>query len=181
MQPQQPQPPKHGKDWSGHIIVVLLMLLLMLAGVIVGALQIQKLPPPWWPWGTSNPDNRGLVEVEPTPTPKSSPGITPSPVAPQSSICGLWQSETSNKRYNFICQSQNFFEIYEVSGDQGLAKVGSGTFYGDNIEADYFSITKGRSAKLKLKMSADGRKLEGPLQGKDPRESGWLIFHKISS
>jgi hypothetical protein len=178
--PLPPQPPNLGRNWSGHIIVVLIMLFLMLAGVIVGALQIQKLPPSWWPWGGTNNSNRGFVEIGPSPTPKNSPTVTPSAAAPLPSVCGLWQSETSGKKYNFICQGQSFFEMYEVGADQGLTKVGSGNVNGDSVEADFFSLTKGRSAKLKLRLSADGRKLEGTLQGNDPRESGWLTFHKIS-
>jgi hypothetical protein len=122
-----------------------------------------------------------LEEVSPTPTPKNSPVATPSPVTSQSPICGLWQSETSSKRYNFICKNQNFFELYEVGADQGLTKVGSGTANGDAIEVDFFSIAKNRSAKLKLKLFADGQKLEGTMQGIDPRESGWLTFRKIAS
>jgi hypothetical protein len=179
MQPLQPQPPKQGKDYSGHILVVLLSLLLALAGVIVGALQIQRVPPPWWPWG---PTNR-IVEVSPTPTPtpQSSPVVTPSPVIQQFSICGSWQSETSGKRYNFVCRNINFFEIYEVGTDLGLTKVGSGTITGEVIKASYFSTTKRRNAKLELKPSADGMKLEGTMQGDDPREAGWLTFHRISS
>lgn len=178
MQPQQPQPPRQGRDWSGHIVIVLLMLLLALAGVIVGAMQVQRLPT-WWPWGTDN-TNRVLEEVSPTPTPKSSPVATPLPVISQSSVCGIWLSRTSGKRYNFICQNQNFFELYEVGSDQGLTKVGSGTVNGDAIEVDFFSTIKRRSAKLKLTLSADGQKLEGTMQGNDPRESGWLTFQKIS-
>lgn len=156
------------------------MMLIALLGVIVGALQIQKLPPPWWPWGPPDSANRGLVEVDATPTPKSSPIATPPQSIPQSSICGLWRSETSGKQYNFICRTQNFFEIYEVSSDQGLTKVGSGTINGEVVDASYFSTAKRRSAKLELKISADGQTLEGTMKGQDPRESGWLIFHKVS-
>jgi hypothetical protein len=93
--------------------------------------------------------------------------------------CGLWQSETSEKRYTFICQNENLFDVYLSDPNEGLVKVGTGSFEGANVEADLYVKSKNRSAHLSLKLSADGKALEGTWTGLDPREYGQIKFYKV--
>lgn len=99
-------------------------------------------------------------------------------VSRQKQVCGEWLSATSRKLYNFICRGQDSFDIYEIS-DRGQNKYGTGKITeGGSIEAEILVLPMNRKAYLKLTPSADGRKLEGPWHGDDPRESGLLIFYK---
>jgi hypothetical protein len=91
----------------------------------------------------------------------------------------MWLSETSGKQYNFVCTPQGSFEMYEIS-DQGQRDVGSGIVAGDgNLDADLHVLTKNKWVHLKLRLSEDGRKMEGSFRGSDPREAGGLTFHKV--
>lgn len=93
--------------------------------------------------------------------------------------CGLWQSETSQKRYTFICSDANSFDVYLNNASEGLVKVGTGNFDGPNVEADLYVLTKNRSAHLSLRLSEDGETLAGTWRGEDEREIGQLIFRKL--
>ncbi len=146
----------------------------MLLAVILGAVaQAFMAPPITWLFEKS----RGQAAAMPSPTPAPAPNETSSPRSRQN-VCGVWVSSTSRKRYDFVCQGQDSFEIYEVS-DGGLNKNGAGKLTEDGyVEADLISRPKDRRARLRLKLSADGRTMEGTWQGDDPRESGQLRFHR---
>ncbi|MDX6444659.1 MAG: hypothetical protein QOH71_1733 [Blastocatellia bacterium] len=110
------------------------------------------------------------------------PGAVPKPdgVRPslKRNICGRWQSQTSQKYYNVICESDGLFDVYEVS-ETGLVKAGSGTVADDGaVEAELVSPSKNRRGHWKLKLSSDGQTMHGPWYGDDPRESGQLTFEK---
>jgi hypothetical protein len=93
--------------------------------------------------------------------------------------CGLWRSETSEKQYTFICQNENRFDVYVSDPNEGLVKVGTGRFEKANVEADVYVKSKNRSAHLSLKLSDDGKTLEGIWTGLDPREYGRIRFRKV--
>lgn len=146
------QPLKNGM--SRRTLYASVMLLTAVIGMLA---QVIVVPPAWkwWPY----------TEVKEQPT------------LNQRNVCGTWVSATSRKRYDFVCLGQGSFEIYEVS-DQGLSKNGSGKLIEDNVEAELLSMPKSRRAHLRLKLSADGLRMEGSWQGDDPRESGQLMFHR---
>lgn len=148
----------------------------MLLAAIIGTLaQVVVVPPAlkWWPYEEQKAQTSATPAPTPNPTPKS--GTLQS----QTNVCGTWVSATSQKRYDFVCQGQGSFEIYEVS-DKGLSKNGSGKLTeDDSVEADLLLMPKNRRAHLRLKLSADGRRMEGSWQGEDPRESGQLMFQRI--
>ncbi len=170
MSSQPPQPPQF--DWSKTKFYTGVALITMLLGI---GIQASLVPTAWWPILFPAPTERPGPQSSPVPVTISSAN----PLVRQQNVCGVWLSETSRKRYNFICQAQDSFEIYEIS-DQGLNKNGSGKLTEDgNIEAEFLSLPKNRRAHLKLRLSADGRKMEGSWQGDDPRESGRLLFHRI--
>ena len=131
----------------------------MLLCALVGTLaQVVVVPPAWNWWPFKKP-----VQTSTTPTPD---------------VCGTWVSATSRKRYDFVCQGQGAFVIYEVT-DKGISKNGWGRLMEEgNVEADLQSMPKNRKAHLRLKLSTDGRSMEGSWQGDDPREFGQLMFHR---
>jgi hypothetical protein len=96
-----------------------------------------------------------------------------------SAPCGVWQSETSGKRYNFICQDERTFEIYENDPSQGLIKVGSGIISQGRVDGTLLVRGKDRTATLSLTLSTDGQKMEGSFKGSDPREFGELVFQRL--
>lgn len=157
---------------SGKKLYALVMLLTALVGALA---QVVVVPPAWgwWPY-------EGLkTQTSATPAPIPKPAPKTEPLQSQPNVCGTWASATSRKRYDFVCQGQGSFEIYEVS-DKGLSKNGSGRLTEEgNVEADILSMPKNRKAHLRLKLSADGRRMEGPWWGDDPRESGQLTFYRI--
>jgi hypothetical protein len=163
--PQQPQ-----SDWTKGKFYAAVTILTALIGLGIQALLV---PPAWWPifW----PPASGPAPQS-SPTPATSPSAAPVPR--QQNVCGVWLSTTSQKRYDFICQGQAAFEVYEVTA-QGLNKIGSGRLTEDgNVEASLFISPKNRRAYLNLKLSSDGRKLEGTWKGDDPREFGQLQFNR---
>src|SRR5215470_5951756 len=139
----------------------------MLLTAVIGTLaQVVVVPPAWnwWPYERQE-------------TTATKPASSASPTR-QSNVCGTWVSASSGKRYDFVCQGQGAFEIYEIS-DQGLSKNGSGKLTEEGIvEADLLSMPKNRIAHLRLGLSADGRSMEGAWHGDDPRESGQLMLQR---
>jgi hypothetical protein len=178
MSSQPPQTPQF--DWTKTQFYAVVALLTMLVGLGIQALLV---PPERWHNLFSSPTQgptQGTVHQSPpspfSPLPVTGPSIS-QPVR-QQNVCGVWLSATSQKRYNFICRGQESFEIYEV-GEQGLNNNGSGKLTEEgNVEAGLLLSPKNRRARLKLKLSADGRTLEGTWQGDDPREFGQLLFHR---
>jgi hypothetical protein len=181
-------PSKPPTDITKHKVYALAILL---ATIIAAIAQVLVVPPtfvPWWTTKSSNKESIGKDQSQAEPSPstpptvpppvaESSPPITPS-VTPQD-ICCVWFSETSRKKYNFVCKGQNSFDIYEVR-DQLLTITGSGKIVDDgSIKADILSMAKNRTAHLTLRLSSDRRKIEGSWHGDDPRESGRVVFHKI--
>jgi hypothetical protein len=144
-------------------------LAMLLAALVAAAGQVAGVPPAWLNlWA----QQETIAKTSATPAPTA----TPPPSQP--SVCGTWASETSPRRYNFVCQGQGSFEIYEL-GDTGPNKTGSGVLTEDGVEADILSVPKNRKAHFKLRLSADGRKMEGTWKGKDPRESGQVMFRRV--
>lgn len=159
-------------EWTKKKFYALILLLAVLIGALAQALVV---PPDWKSLSVGSPAQEPAVHNS------GSPVGTPSsaPVVGQLDVCGVWLSETSGKRYNFICKGQDAFEIYEVSA-QGVAKNGAGTLTQENtVEASLLSLPKNRMAYLKLRLSADGRSMEGAWRGDDPREAGQLIFYRV--
>lgn len=164
------QPPTNNLSSSRRYAVAMLLMALISA-----VAQVVVVPPTWkwWPYEESKAQTSATPTPTPSPTPKTAPLQT------QANVCGTWVSMTSQKRYDFVCQGQGSFEIYEVS-NRGLNKNGSGRLTEDgNVEADLLSMPKNRRAHVKLKLSADGRRMEGSWRGEDPRESGQLTFHRV--
>lgn len=164
------QPPTD--NLSSKKLYAIVMLLTALIGTLA---QVVVVPPTWnwWPYEGSK------VQTPPPPV-LTDDRSTPrkDPLQSQPNVCGTWVSATSGKQYDFVCQGQGSFEIYEVS-DKGLSKNGSGRLTEEgNVEADLLSVPKNRRARLRLRLSADGRRMEGSWQGEDPRESGQLTFHR---
>ncbi len=107
------------------------------------------------------------------------PSVMPRPTGSERDICGEWLSETSQRQYNFVCNGEGVFDVYEVS-DGGMKKSGSGRVIGDgSIEADLVSQTKNRKGHWTLKISSDRRMMQGPWYGEDPREFGHLTLRKV--
>lgn len=118
---------------------------------------------------------------------QQSPKAAPSPArdeALQRTVCKEWSSATSTKRYNFVCNGTDSIDVYEVTS-QGYKKVGSGKFTADRrVELELMVQPNNkhaplRRAHLNLTPSSDGKKLEGPLKGDDPREVGQLTFNAV--
>lgn len=147
----------------------------MLLAALIGTLaQVVVVPSAlnWWP------NDKPKAQTSATPAPTTISAAKTGPLQSQPNVCGTWVSATSQKRYDFVCQGQGSFEIYEIS-DKGLNKNGSGKLTEEgNVEADLLSMPKNRRAYLRLRLSADGRRMEGSWQGEDPRESGQLMFHR---
>jgi hypothetical protein len=155
--------PQQQFEWSKTKLCAAVAILTMLTGMAL-------VPPAWWPIlfspHTQNP-------------PPPPPNLPINVLEPRQNVCGEWLSATSRKQYNFVCQDKDSFEIYET-GNQGLNKTGSGKVSaGGDVSADLFSSPKNRRAHLRLRLSPDGRTMDGSWQGEDPRESGQLIFHRI--
>ncbi len=142
-------------------------LAILLVAIISAISQTLVVPPAWKLWPAEEP------RAQTSPTPAATP------IQNRPNVCGIWVSSTSQKRYDFVCQGGDSFEIYEVS-DQGINKNGSGKLTeGSKVEAEILSTPKNRKARLKLMLSTDGRRMEGSWKGDDPRESGQLMFHRI--
>jgi hypothetical protein len=182
------QPPATQNAWTQTKIHARVALLAMVVGASAQALLVF---PAWNFWPFASATQESTQRTSPTSSPSSSTSppakTSPSPSlsassnasAVQQNVCGVWLSETSRKQYNFVCHGQGFFEIYEMS-PQGLNKVGAGKITEDgNVEADLVPSTKPRTAHLRLRLLTDGRKMEGPWFGDDPREKGQLTFHKV--
>jgi len=159
------------KDWSKSKIYLFLTLLFL---AITALAQSLMVPPAWTP-------PRPLPTPESTLVPVRTPTPTPPPVSRtnQQTACGSWLSNTSRKKYKFICRDQNSFDVYQVNSNLDLTKVGSGDAVGDAIDAKLVIPERGRNAYLQLQLSNDGQRMEGRWHGDDPRESGVLKFQKI--
>jgi len=102
----------------------------------------------------------------------------------QRTVCKEWSSATSKKRYNFVCNGPGSIDVYEVTS-QGTKKVGFGKFTADRrVEVELMVQPNNKRAPLRraylnLIPSSDGKNLEGPLTGDDPREVGQLTFHAV--
>jgi len=58
-------------------------------------------------------------------------------------------------------------------------KIGTGNFSGADVNAQITVRNMNRIASLKLKLSGDGKRLEGTFHGLDLRETGSIAFDKI--
>ena len=105
------------------------------------------------------------------------PGKTTNEVGDRN--CGEWQSESSGKRYTFICNGDNLVDVYENDPKEGLIKVGSGTMSEGKVRLFFIPRERGRGAFLELLLSTETQTLEGSFQGAEPREAGPLRFRKV--
>lgn len=145
------------------------MLLAIVLTALATALQVPQSISQW----IRSLRQEAVVEKGVSPVAESS--IKP---RPRQDVCGTWQSQTSQKHYNFVCRSEGLFEVYEVSTG-GLIRAGSGNVDADgSVEAHLVSPAKNRRGRWKLKLSPDGRTMQGPWYGEDPREFGQLTFYK---
>lgn len=162
------QMPQQQFDWNKTKLCAVVAILTLVA-------YLAMVPPAWWP--ILFPLRPESPVTQNTTTPVVSHPVAAAEV--RQSVCGEWLSSTSRKQYNFVCQGKDSFEIYEV-GAQGLNKTGSGKLSpGGDIDADILSTPKNRRAHLRLRLSPDGRTMDGSWQGEDLRESGQLMFHRV--
>lgn len=167
------QMPQQQFDWNKTKLCAVVAILTLLVGVAM-------VPPAWWPILFSQPNQSPVGQSPPQPPPNSPVSTPVVNVEQWQSVCGEWVSTTSRKQYNFVCQGKESFEIYEMAA-QGLSKTGSGKISPEGGVAAYLlSSPKNRKAHLRLRLSADGRTMAGSWQGDDPRESGRLMFLRIS-
>jgi hypothetical protein len=177
MSTQSPNPQQQ-KDWSKHRAVVLITLLCLIITAIAGSLLV---PPAW----LGVPEFHRWWYPAPAPSPQPSPGPQPSPPPPpvepadNQALCGQWQSLTSGKRYNFVCRGTDSFEIYEIVPGSVPVRVGFGRVIKRNVDVNFISREKGRTAILTLRLSDDAQTLEGIMEGVDERERGRLTFRKM--
>lgn len=149
-------------------------LIILVATILAAVAQALVVPPSWLTlWATQSQNKETIKDPAPVEASPSAPPIT------TQNVYGVWLSEKSKKKYQFIYHDQNTFVIYEV-GDRVLNEVGSGKIDADgSIEADILAKKKGRKAHFRLKLSPDGKKIDGSWKGDDPRESGSIVFVKI--
>lgn len=163
----QPTKPT-GNEWTTYATIMLLAIVLT---AFATALQV---PQSISEWIRSLRTPEAVVEKGVSPV--TEPAVKPHPA--RQDVCGTWQSQTSQKHYNFVCRSEGLFEVYEV-GNGVLIRAGSGKVNADgSVEADLVSPAKNRKGHWKLKLSPDGRIMQGPWYGDDPREFGQLTFYK---
>jgi hypothetical protein len=148
-----------------HAILTLIIL-------FVTAVSTALLVPPAW---------RALRE-KPSIPPAPTPVVKPAPVAKKQSLCGVWMSDTSQKTYSFICDSEKSFQINEIDS-HGPNNTGTGTFTEEGeVKAELFVAQKGRTAHLHLHVSTDGQRITGRWVGNDPdKEAGTLAFHRLQA
>jgi hypothetical protein len=172
--------PQPTEDWTKGKKYAVITLVVAVFAAIAQALVV----PPAWIQANSSSSTPTSANSNPSVTapPVTTPPVMELPVTPipkQQNICGVWLSLTSRKQYNFVCQDQDAFVIYEVS-DQQLIQNGSGTLTNNgDVKARLFLSNKKRTAHISLRLSPDGQKMEGSWRGDDPRESGALMFHKV--
>lgn len=159
------------------------MLIIAAIGAVSSALLVF---PAWWS-GVFNPrpptgnTSSTIAHAPPSPSPITRPTEEPTPTKPisRATVCGQWRSVSSQKNYNFICQSQSSFEIHEMSS--GIqTNTGSGSV-GPNgeVQANMQIAKKDRIAHLRLQLSSDGQTLVGSWYGDDQREAGTLSFQRM--
>jgi len=155
-----------------HRTIHAILTLLISFGILVSTALL--VPPAWWK-GRPAPDS-----------PHATPSPTPSLPAPQAkkqvSVCGHWISETSHKKYAFVCKDEHSLQINEVDSD-GRTNSGSATITDNGyIKGDLFIGNKGRVAHLRLQVSSDGQRIQGSWVGDDPaNETGILAFHRAEA
>ena len=154
---------------SHRTAYAILTLIILFATAVSTALLV---PPAW-----------RAIKDPPTIPPPSTPTPTPVvrvPTPERQSICGLWRSDTSQKRYRFICTGEGSFKIEEIDS-HGQNNSGSGRFTHDGVvTADLMISEKSRVAHLSLYLSSDGNTISGSWVGDTPeKEFGTLAFHKI--
>jgi len=162
--------PQNRTEWTSYATIMLLAIVVTALGT---ALQVPQSITQW------------LRSIRmPVPAVQKADSALPEAsriqFSQQEAICGGWQSQTSQKKYQFVCKSNGYFEVYELT-ESGLIKIGSGSATHDGtVEADLVSIAKNRRGHWKLTLSSDGRMMHGPWYGDDPRESGQLTFYKVA-
>ena len=151
-----------------HRTIYTIIGLLISFGILVSTALL--VPPAWWKGRSPGPNSN------------TAPPITNPQVKKQPEVCGVWVSETSEKKYSFVCKDQNSFQIDEVNFN-GHTNSGSGSFTdGGHINADLFIPKRSRMAHLRLQLSSDGKRIDGTWVGDDPaNESGIVAFHRAES
>ncbi|WP_298269918.1 hypothetical protein [Geobacter sp.] len=82
----------------------------------------------------------------------------PQPLPETASFYGTWQS-TQGISY-IINQNGTYITIQEISPIYGVTAVGQGTVYGREINVSYYTAA-GTTGRAQLKLSGDGRQLQG--------------------
>lgn len=176
------------RDWTKTLPYAALVLLATLITAGAGAYSTIKTPatPPPAPTSAPTPTPTSLAHPSPSPGVETRPRnpLTAADVARQQSFCREWISAGSGKRYNFVCRDQDVFDVYVLSA-HGPERIGTGTILKDNsVETDVVISPRNRAAQPRnshwnLKLSANGKKLEGMHSGDDPRETFQLSFHRV--
>ena len=166
-------------DWTKtRTYASLALLATLITAAAAGLTAISRSFPPERP---ATP-NQQEVKTSTTPAPAAPPPARDDSL--QRTVCKEWSSATSKKRYNFVCNGPGAIDVYEVTS-KGTRKVGFGNFTADRrVEVELMAQPNNKRAPLRraylnLTPSQDGKKLEGPLTGDDPREVGQLTFHAV--
>jgi hypothetical protein len=93
-------------------------------------------------------------------------------------VGGIWKYDLNGSR-TLIKQVGENIEFYVDDPEQGQTRVGRGVVTEDGVRATLDVRSKRRSANINLRLSKDGRRLEGWFMGVDPEEGGHVALTKI--
>jgi hypothetical protein len=164
------------KNYKRALVIAALMTAIATALLVI---------PPWWhlimePGLTPGPGPVPTLPVSsPTPVPSVSDQVRPVTRQPQQQVCARWQSNESQKTYDFICQGPGAFLVRQIDSD-GRENTGTGTASADGqVQVEILIARNNRTAHLRLRLSGDGQRLEGSWYGNATVESGEVSFHRI--
>ena len=93
-------------------------------------------------------------------------------------VGGMWKYDLNGGR-TLIKQIGENVEFYIDDPVHGQTRVGHGVVTEDGVRATIDVRLKRRSADINLRLSKDGRRLEGWFTGVDPKEGGNVTLTKI--
>jgi hypothetical protein len=166
------------RDWTKTFPYACLVLMATLASTGVLVYKTMK---------SDSVQGREQPASTPSPTPMPTPSPTPweknpEVLARQQRVCSEWIFALTGGRYNFVCRGSDTFDIYVVR-DNGSKRVGAGKIGTDgSVEGDLLipkhPDSAPRHSHWSLKITTDGKRLEGTHYGEDPREEFPLIFDR---